>query len=109
MRGCRAITPGVLARQPSYVISTGSSRTFLALARTPILCGQDVYIASCVGRAGLTKRLGRLLLVEVAEVVAANAAELTSITLEQSCRGQIAKNNMARSATREPTEMPCVW
>jgi hypothetical protein len=48
-------------------------------------------------------------LIEIAEVIAADAAELSNFTLEQSCHGQIAKHNMAQPAIRQPTEMPCLW
>ncbi len=82
MRGFRAISPGISARQPRVSISTGSSRTFLALARTPILSGQDSNVALCVGQASLTNRLGRLLLVEIAQRVATDATELPLVGLK---------------------------
>jgi hypothetical protein len=63
------------------------SRTFLALTRAAVSCAEGSDVSLCAGGASLTECLGMQLLVIIAEAqaVAADAAELPALGLEESC------------------------
>jgi hypothetical protein len=111
MRQLRFVRTRAICAEPLVCARVQRSLgTVLALACAFVRRSEDSKIALRIARTRLTGCLGRLLLIEIAEVIAVDAAELTGITLEQSCRGKTAKlQHMARSTTRQRTQMPYLW